>query len=154
MKENRGKEVVEGEGYLETQSQARPFARDKRKSLSKNLDLGNLPSRQGKKAKHGPSKTGIVQANPPTPPPSVQIFDVDLSTPVDVTSSKTTSASSQPSQRIPMNIIENEDLAWERFGKAVFDEDIVVCYDMSLNDFEHFGVYDLFKVCILFFILF
>ena len=53
-----------------------------------------------------------------------------------------------------MNIIENEDLAWERFGKAVSDEDIVLCYDMSLKDFEHFGVHDLFKVCILFFFFF
>ena len=84
------------------------------------------------------------------PPPSVQIFDVNLSTPVDVTPSKTAPALSQPSQRIPMNIIENEDLAWGRFGKAVSDEDITVCYDMSLKDFEHFGIHDLFKVCILF----
>ena len=49
-----------------------------------------------------------------------------------------------------MNIIENEDLAWERFEKAMSNEDIVVCYDMSLKDFEHSGVHDLFKVCILF----
>jgi len=46
-----------------------------------------------------------------------------------------------------MNLIENEDLAWERFEKAVSDEDIAVCYDMSLKDFEHFGVHHLFKVC-------
>ena len=52
-----------------------------------------------------------------------------------------------------MNIIENEDLAWECFGKAVSDKDIVVCYDMSLKDFEHSGVHDLFKVCILFFLV-
>ena len=32
----------------------------------------------------------------------------------------------------------------------MFDKDIVVCYDMSLKDFEHSGVHDLFKVCILF----
>ena len=49
-----------------------------------------------------------------------------------------------------MNIIENEDLAWECFGKAVSNEDIVVCYDMSLKDFEHSSVHDLFKVCIYF----
>ena len=53
-----------------------------------------------------------------------------------------------------MNIIENEDLACERFGKAMSDEDITVCYDMSLKDFEHSGVHDLFKVCILFFFFF
>ena len=87
-----------GEGsHLETQSQAHPSAGDKRKSLSKNLDLGNLPSRREKKAKHGPSKAGIVQTNPPMPPPSVQKFNVDLSTPVDVTSSKIAPTSSQPS---------------------------------------------------------
>nr|XP_023905687.1 uncharacterized protein LOC112017466 [Quercus suber] len=45
----------------------------------------------------------------------------------------------------PSNIIENEDLAWERFKQAVTDEDINVCYDMSLKDFEHSGVHDLFK---------
>ena len=45
MKENRGKKVVDEESRPETQSQARPFVGDKKKSLSKNLDLGNLPSR-------------------------------------------------------------------------------------------------------------
>jgi len=58
----------------------------------------------------------------------------------------TVPATSQPSQRVPSNIIENEDLAWERFQKAVLDEDINTCYDMSLKDFEHSGVHDLFKV--------
>ena len=33
-------------------------------------------------------------------------------------------ATSQPSQQVPSNIIENEDLAWERFQKAVSDEDV------------------------------
>ena len=39
-----------------------------------------------------------------------------------------------------MNLLENEDLAWERFQQAVTDEDITTCYDMSLKDFEHFAV--------------
>ena len=94
------------------------------------------------------SKVGVVRPNLPTSQPFVQIFDVDSSAPVEITPSKTTApASSQPSQRIPMNLIENEDLAWERFEKTVFDEDIATCYDMSLKDFEHSGVHDLFKVC-------
>ena len=58
----------------------------------------------------------------------------------------TVSTSSQPSQKVSSNIIENEDLAWERFKNAVTDEDINTCYDMSLKDFEHSGVHDLFKV--------
>ena len=45
MKENKGKEVVDEGNRPETQSQPRPSSRDKRKALSKNLDLGNLPSR-------------------------------------------------------------------------------------------------------------
>ena len=57
-------------------------------------------------------------------------------------------ATSQPSPQVPTNIIENENLAWEHFQKAVTDEDINVCYDMSLKDFEHSGVHDLFKVIV------
>ena len=64
-------------------------------------------------------------------------------------SSKTTvPATSQPSPQVLTNIIENENLAWERFQKAVTDEDINVCYDMSLKDFEHSGIHDLFKVIV------
>ena len=54
--------------------------------------------------------------------------------------------SSQPPPKVPTNIVENEDLAWEHFGEALKDEGINVCYDMSLKDFEHSGVHDLFKV--------
>ena len=70
----------------------------------------------------------------------------------------TVPATSQPSQQVPSNIIENEDLAWEHFQKVVTDKDINVCYDMSLKDFEHSGVHDLFKVnnclCLIFTIFF
>ena len=38
-----------------------------------------------------------------------------------------------------MNLVENEDLAWERFEKVVSDKDIA-------KDFEHSGVHDLFKI--------
>ena len=55
-------------------------------------------------------------------------------------------ASSQPCEKIHTNIIENEDLAWEHFQIAVLDEDINTCYDMSLKEFEHSSVRDLFKV--------
>ena len=76
---------------------------------------------------------------------------MDVSPSVETTSSKTpprtiTSVLSQPPSKVSLNIIENEDLAWERLGKAVKDEDINACYDMSLKDFEHSGVHDLFKV--------
>ena len=123
---------------------------DKKSSLSKNLDLGNLPNRRGKKAKHGSSQT--VKPNIPSSQQPVKIYDVDSSTPIETTLSKspltktTVPAISQPSQRVPSNIIQNEDLAWERYQKAILDEDINTYYDMSLKDFEHSGVHDLFKV--------
>ena len=167
MKENKEKEVVSEENRTETQAQVCPSTGDKRKPLSKNLDIGNLPSQRGKKAKHVPSQT--VKSNPPPPQPSIKIYDVDSSTPTETTPSKTppskttVPATSQPSAHVPTNIIKNENLAWECFQKAVTDEDINVCYDMSLKDFEHSGVHDLFKVriptsslktCILFVSLF
>ena len=34
---------------------------------------------------------------------------------------------------------------------AMTDADVMACYNMSLKDFEHSGVHDLFKVCKLFF---
>ena len=45
MKENKEKEVVGEENRPETQVQVRPSAGEKRKLLSKNLDISNLPSR-------------------------------------------------------------------------------------------------------------
>ena len=153
MKENKEKEVVGEENRPETQAQVRPSAGEKRKPLSKNLDIGNLPSRRGKKAKHVPSQA--VKPNSPPPQSSIRIYNVDLSTPTETTPSKTPPskttalATSQPSALIPTNINENENLTWERFQKAVTDEDINVYYDMSLKDFEHSGINDLFKVRIL-----
>ena len=150
MKENKGKEIVNEEDRPESQPQVRPLAGDKKTSLSKSPDLGNLPNRRGKKAKHGSSQ--IIKPNISSSQQPVKIYDVDSSTPIETTSSKspppktTVPATSQPSQQVPSNIIENEDLAWENFKKAILDEDINVCYDMSLKDFEHFSVHDLFKV--------
>ena len=82
---------------------------------------------------------------------------MDSSTPVESSLSKTPSSkvpsskstasgSSQPSERTSKNIIENEDLARERFQMAVLDEDISACYDIGLKEFEHSSVHDLFKV--------
>ena len=36
----------------------------------------------------------------------------------------------------------------------MIDADVAACYNMSLNDFEHSGVHDLFKVCKLFLLSF
>ena len=99
MKENKRKDVV-GEGDRpEVQTQLHPAtgdncpevpsrssAGDKRKSLPKNLDLGSLPSCRDKRVRHGSSK--VAKPNPPQPHPSVQIVNVDMSTPIETTPSK------------------------------------------------------------------
>ena len=114
MKENKEKEVVGEENRPETQAQIRPSAGEKRKPLSKNLDIGNLPSRRGKKAKHMSSQA--VKPNSPPPQSSIRIYDVDSSTPTETTPSKTppskttAPATSQPSALVPTNIIKNENL--------------------------------------------
>ena len=121
--------------------------------------MENLPSRcKEKRAKHRSSKLRVVKPVLPILPtsqqPSSQIQDIDLSKPARVPLSKTTVlASSQPFQRVPMNLLENEDLAWERFEKAVTSEDVVACYDMSLREFKHFAIHDLFKVCNYFYLV-
>ena len=65
MKENKGKglaneeTVQEGE---EVHSQPCPSGAEKRKNLSKTIDIESLPSRRGhKKARNGSSKSGVVK---------------------------------------------------------------------------------------------
>ena len=102
MKENKGKGPAYEETMLETQSQPRPVTGDKRKTLSKKIDLGDLPSCRGhKKAKHGSSKSRVVKPSSIVPPassqqPSIQILDLDSSI-------LTGGTSSQPPRRAPMN---------------------------------------------------
>ena len=97
MKENKGKclvneEVIQEEENVQTQS--RPVASEKRKTLSSTIDLGSLPSPRGyKKLKHGSSKSVVVEASPHIPSTAkqssiAQILDVDLPRHFEVTTSK------------------------------------------------------------------
>ena len=160
MKENRGKEVVnEAAATGQDTPQSHPSVGEKRKNLSLGVDLGNLPSRRReKKVKHKSSKPKDVQPAPTVHEPvDVQILDSEpKDSPMQVPSIVKTPSTSLPPPQAPQHLIGNEDLAWERFKMAVTDEDVSACYNMSLKDFEHSGVHDLFKVCIyslLFFIL-
>ncbi|XP_075652434.1 uncharacterized protein LOC142622784 [Castanea sativa] len=145
MKGNKGKEVVDEAARSEPQPQPRLVSGEKRKSLSKHVDLTSLPSRRGKKAKSGSSRPETARPEPTSQPP-VLVLDVDSSTPLSATPSKSPAIdSSHPPQGISTNLLGNEDLAWERFQEAVKGEDVAACYNMSLKDFEHSGVHDLFK---------
>ena len=53
-------------------------------------------------------KPRVVKPSLPTSKMSIPIFDVDSSIPIEVTSAKTIPPSFQPSQRVPMNLLENE----------------------------------------------
>ena len=159
MKENKGKKVAD-EAIGQEVSQPRPVAGDKRKNLPLGVDLGNLPSRRReKKPKHRLSKPKDVQST--TLVSISELVDVQIlddpklkDSPVHVPSITKAPSLSLPSQQVPQNLIGNEDLACERFGMAVTDADVTTCYNMSLKDFEHSGVHDIFKVCKLFLLFF
>ena len=147
MKENKGKEVVD-EGV---KSQPRPPTGEKRKNISSRVDLGDLPSRRGRDKKHKSSKPQGVKSPPASSLESpIQILTLDPE-PKDPPSRKISSmvhapTSSTAPTEVPQHLLGNEDLAWERFSTVVTDEDVGACYNMSLKDFEHSGVHDLFKV--------
>ena len=114
--------------------------------------MGDLPSRCGREKKHKSSKPQDVKSTPlvSNQGSPVQILNLDLE-PKDPLSKKVSSTvnaptSSLPSKEVPQHLLENEDLAWERFTTAVTDANVSACYNMSLKDFEHSGVYNLFKV--------
>ena len=147
MKENKGKEVMD-EGV---KSQPRPPTGEKRKNISSRVNLGDLPSRRGREKKHKSSKPQDIKS-PPTSNQEypVQILALDPE-PKDPPSKKISSivhapTLSTPSKEVPQHLLGNEDLAWERFSTTVTDVDVGACYNMSLKDFEHSGVHDLFKV--------
>ena len=152
MKENKGKEVVD-EGV---KSQPRPPTGEKRKNISSRVDLGDLPSRRGREKKHKSSKPQDVKYPPASNQESpVQILTLD-SEPKDPPSKKISSIVHAPtpstsSKEVPQHHLGNEDLAWERFPTTVTDVDMGACYNMSLKDFEHSDVHDLFKVSFFFF---
>ena len=147
MKENKGKEVVD-EGV---KSQPRPPKGEIRKNISSRVDLGDLPSRRGRDKKHKSPKPQDVKSPPASNLESlVQILALDPE-PKDPPSRKISSmvhapTSSTPPKEVPQHLLGNKDLAWERFSTVVTDVDVGDCYNMSLKDFEHSGVHDLFKV--------
>ena len=152
-KENKGKEVMD----KAVKSQSRPPIGEKRKNISSRVDLGDLLSRCGREKKHKSTKPQDVKSPSPVSNQGfpVQILTID-SEPKDPSSKKVSSTvhaptSSLPSKEVPQHLLGNEDLGWERFTTVVTDVDVSTCYNMSLKDFEHSGVHDLFKVSFFFF---
>ena len=59
----------------------------------------------------------------------MQILNLDLSNTLEVTLSKPPSGS-------PMTLLRSEGLAWERFQQVVSEEDVAICYNMFVKEFE------------------
>ena len=137
MKENKGKGLANEESVQageDVHTQSHPAASEKRKTLSKTLDTGSLPSRRGnKKPRHGSSKPAIVETSP-----SVLLAVAKQSsavkTPPDANPSN--SPFIGPPNSGPMTLLRNEGLAWDRFKQAVTDKDIAIYYDIFVKEFE------------------
>ena len=151
IKENKGKGVVGNKIKEEAINQSYPLTSSivklvplvlsEWKNVSKRVDTGNLLSCQrNKKQKVDPLMTS-------TPP----VMVLDHPTPVAkpkayISPSRPRVNTSKSSESVPMTFLENEGLAWERFNQTVTNEDVAVCYDMSMKEFERSTIHDLFKV--------
>ena len=80
---------------------------------------------------------------------SIQIHDLDSSIPARATLSKPMVTTLS----IPAFWKNSHEPSREwrsclgKISKGVTNEDVAMCYDMSLKEFEHSVVHDLFKVC-------
>ena len=59
--------------------------------------------------------------------------DVNLSTQSNATPSN---PSTGPPNSSLMTLLVSKGLGWDRFKQAVMDNDIAICYDMSVKEFE------------------
>ena len=151
MKENKGKGIARDEIEEEAINQSRPpvlstvkvilhASSEQKKMVSKRADTGKLPSRRGnKKQKVNPStkSTPVMFLDHPAPMTKSRVGTYPSHLGVNV---------SKPSNATPMTLLESEDPAWEKFNQVVTDEDVAICYNMSMKEFEHSTVHDLFKV--------
>ena len=117
--------------------------------MSRIVDVGNLPTRRGqKRAKVDPSSCGKA--------PLVESNSSLVENPIEVPSSEVPSSeappcpnpksSKTPSMSTSFTFIRSEALAWNRFKMVVKEDDVMACYDMSVKEFEHSTIHDLFKV--------
>ena len=119
------------------------------------MDLDDLPRRRGAK-KQKPVKTPIPEVPKFIPStvnldePLVDVEPVQTVHPVqtDPPSSAKNSRKpgpSEPSDR-PSNLVLDESYAWRTFKGIITDHEVNECYNMSVREFECFGIHDLFKV--------
>lgn len=52
------------------------------------------------------------------------------------------------------NLVLDEVYAWRTSKGLIIDNKVNLCYNMSIKDFEHSAIHDLFKVCIFLYLSF
>ena len=160
MRENKEKTITSGDEDVTTPPvvQVTSIQTGKResKSISNVVDLDDLPSRRGPK-KQKPGKASLPKVPKFTPPtvnlddPPVDVEPVQTVHPVQIDPTPLPAKtphkphSSEPSER-PSNLVLDESYAWKTFKGIITDNEVNECYNMSVKEFEHFSIHDLFKV--------
>lgn len=166
MKENKEKELVSGDDIIQTKDVpplqthpavskmlklVPPSSLEKRKAMSKMIDIGNPPScRDHKRPKMNtsiPAKALVIELDPST--------SLVAKTPLKAPTSEASSCPDPELTTIPpiedpattsYTLLKSENLAWNRFKMVVKEDDVMACYDMSVKEFKHSTNHDLFKV--------
>ena len=86
-------------------------------------------------------KTPFIELNPPNL--EAPIVDTPL---INQDIGPSVSPTAMPTINESMTLLKSETLAWHKFNQAMKTEDVSICYDMSMREFEHSTIHDLFKV--------
>ena len=118
------------------------------------MDLDNLPSHRGPK-KQKSSKASFPKVPKFTPTVDldnlvVNVVPVQIVPHVQIDPPLPTKAPrkphpSEPSE-CPSNLVLDESYAWRTFKGIITNNEVNSCYNMSVKDFEHSAIHDLFKV--------
>ena len=160
MRENKEKTVTSGDedvaAPLVVPVTSVQGGKRKSKSISSAMDLDDLSSRRGAK-KQKPVKTPIPKVLKFTPPTvnldnspvdvelvqTVYLVQTDLPPPSAKNSRKPSPF--EPSNH-PSNLVLDENYTWRTFKGIVANHEVNECYNMSVREFERFGIHDIFKV--------
>ena len=164
MRENREKNITSGDedatATLVIQKTSVQAGKRKAKPISSTVDLDDLPSRQGPKKQKSKADKAPLPKVPKFVPPkvnlnespvdveSVQTIHPGQSEPTPQTKTPRKPPSLEPSDR-PSNLVLDESYAWRTFKGIVTDNEVNECYNMSVKEFECFGIHDLFKVSLI-----
>ena len=162
MRENKEKNITSGDEDvtvpLVIQKPSIQAGKRKAKPISTTVDLDDLPSHRGpKKQKPVKDDKAPLSKVPKFVPLTVKLDEspVDVepvqtihpvqTEPIPQTKTARKPPLSEPSDR-PSNLVLDESYAWRMFKGIVTDNEVNECYNMSVKEFECFGIHDLFKV--------